>query len=62
MRGGIEELLAVRDGALSYDELLEGCETRAEAIRQAAATWALPDAPDEEALERLCMTIIEETL
>ncbi len=57
-----DELLAIRDGALTYDALLERCETQAEAIRSAAATSPLPGAPDEDALDALCMTLIEETL
>jgi predicted nucleotidyltransferase len=57
-----EELLAIRDGALSYDELIEQCEARAEAIHIAAMKSSLPDAPDEEALDELCMAVVKETL
>ncbi len=56
------ELLAIRDGAWSYDELLEQCERLETNINQAAAQSKLPDAPDETTLEGLCVSIAEEVL
>ncbi len=57
-----EELLAIRDGAWSYDELIEQCEQLEEKSNKAAVQSKLPDAPDEEALEELCTSIVEEVL
>lgn len=55
-----EELLAVRDGALTYDELVARSEEAAGRIEAARARSALPEAPDEEALDALCAGIVED--
>lgn len=57
-----EELLAIRDGVWSYDELIEQCEQLEVKINLAGEHSKLPDEPDEDALEELCMTIVDEVL
>jgi len=57
-----DELLAIRDGALSYDELMAECDLLAGRITAAASASSLPAAPDEARLNALCTDIIQETL
>ncbi|MEM9075345.1 MAG: hypothetical protein AAGE52_43010, partial [Myxococcota bacterium] len=57
-----EELLAIRDGAWSYDELVERAEANAEAIRAARKTSPLPAEPNEEEANALCVLIIQQVL
>ena len=61
-RPDAEELLAIRDGALSYDELVEQAETLTQRIDEATARSVLPEEPDEDALSALCVEIVEEVL
>lgn len=57
-----EELLAIRDGAWTYDELIERAEALAARVTAAARTSTLPKEPDEAALDALCAELIEEVL
>jgi uncharacterized protein len=57
-----EELLAVRDGAWSYDELEARCERLRAEITAAAARTSLPAEPDEQALDGLTVSIVESAL
>jgi uncharacterized protein len=57
-----EELLAVRDGAWSYDALLEEVERTRARIAEAKERSSLPEAPDEEALDRLSEALVAEVL
>jgi predicted nucleotidyltransferase len=57
-----DELLAIRDGAWSYDALIERADTLKAKIAEAEERSALPDAPDEEAIDRLCVELIAEVL
>lgn len=57
-----EELLAIRDGAWSYDELVEHAEKNGARIRAAAKETALPRASDEDAIEALGVSIVQEVL
>jgi predicted nucleotidyltransferase len=68
-RGGVhvrradrEELLAIRDGAWSYDELLAASEAMTERVQALRAKPRLPLEPDYDALNRLCAEIVEEVL
>lgn len=56
------ELLAIRDGALDYEALVEQAEALSAAIDAAAATTTLPDAPDDAALDRLCVELVDAVL
>jgi hypothetical protein len=57
-----EELLAIRNGAWSYDQLLEWSEREDRALDDVVQRSPLPRTPDTEALGRLCMTLVEEML
>lgn len=53
-----EALLGIRDGALTYEALIEQAEALSSAITDAAATSTLPDQPDEAALDALCIDVV----
>lgn len=57
-----DELLAIRDGVLSYDALIEQADALYEAVEAAQATSPLPAAPDTHLLESLCVSLVEEAL
>lgn len=57
-----EELLAVRDGAWPYDELLEHSERLSKRVEETAVTSALPEEPDTASLDALCQALVEEVL
>jgi predicted nucleotidyltransferase len=57
-----DELLAIRDGAWSYDELEERCDALRERIAEAAKVSPLPATSDIEALDRLCARVVERAL
>ena len=57
-----DELLAVRDGAWTYEELEAAAEVLAEDIERAATSSVLPPGPDERVLDALCVELIEEHL
>ncbi|MBI4859389.1 MAG: nucleotidyltransferase domain-containing protein [Candidatus Riflebacteria bacterium] len=54
-----EELLAIRRGELAFDQLMEEAERLGERLKLATAASVLPDHPDEEALDRLCIEIVQ---
>lgn len=54
-----DELLAIRDGAWSYDALVEAAETNAARITRAFESSTLPSAPDEDRIESLGISLIE---
>lgn len=57
-----EELLAIRNGAWSYDQLLEWSEHEDRALETITADSALPPAPDEQRLDALCIATVEEVI
>lgn len=57
-----EELLAIRDGAWTFDELEVRTSDMAVRIDAAARVSLLPDRPDEAALDSLCTTLVAEHL
>lgn len=57
-----DELLAIRDGAWTYDALVEEAERLKARIADARARSALPEAPDEAAIDRLCVALVGEVL
>ncbi|HJL18226.1 MAG TPA: nucleotidyltransferase domain-containing protein [Sandaracinaceae bacterium LLY-WYZ-13_1] len=57
-----DELLAVRDGAWTYDELMAEVDALKAAIRDAKAKSTLPEVPDEEALNAASVAIVGEVL
>lgn len=61
-RGDRDELLAIRAGAWSYDQLVGEADRLLGAAHDAAEVSTLPDEPDREALDRLCVSLVEEVL
>jgi len=61
-RPDAEELLEIRAGVWSYDQLIDAAETLAATIKRAAASAPLPHAPDDQALNDLCDQLIAEGL
>jgi uncharacterized protein len=57
-----DELLAIRDGAWTYETLEAEADRLGLAITNARQTSPLPDAPNEEALGQLCIELIESSL
>jgi uncharacterized protein len=57
-----DELLAIRDGMWTYEELEAHAEATNLRLGAAAASSGLPDHPDTAALEHLCIGIIEREL
>lgn len=57
-----EELLAIRDGAWSYEQLVQWSEQEDHALEEVAKRSPLPPAPDSQKLDALCMAMVEEAL
>ena len=57
-----DELLAVKAGAWSYDELIERAEALHRSVGAAARVSPLPEQPDEERIDALCQEIIARVL
>jgi predicted nucleotidyltransferase len=57
-----EELLGIKGGSMSYDDLVAYAEKLGEDVKAAADRSPLPEAPDEGALDALCVSIVEEVL
>lgn len=60
-RGDADELLAIRNGALGYDELLAQANALELGMREALKTTRLPRAPDEEAIDELLIELLRES-
>jgi predicted nucleotidyltransferase len=57
-----EELLAIRDGAWDYDQLVLWSEQEDQALEAVAKRSPLRPAPDSRKLDALCMAMVEEAL
>lgn len=57
-----EELLAIRNGAWTYDYLLDWAKKQDEKMNELYKTTLLPNEPDRVFLNNLCMEIIEDFL
>lgn len=57
-----EELLAIRNGAWSYEQLMQWSEQEERALEEVLARSPLPSAPDIHKLDALCMAMVEEML
>ena len=57
-----DELLGIKAGALSYDELMARAEALGQQVHAAAATSPLPANPDDAALDVLCANIVASVL
>lgn len=61
-RPDAEELLAIRAGAWSYDQLIEYAERMEAELPAIAAKSPLPKSPDRKALDKLLVSIVESAL
>jgi predicted nucleotidyltransferase len=59
-RDDAQELLAIRHGALSYDELIGKAEALEQGMREALKRTSLPRVPDEEAVDELLFELLRE--
>ena len=59
-RHDAEELLAIRDGAMSFDELLAAAAGLREAMERAVATTTLPDDVDRSRVDALAIALMSE--
>jgi len=59
-RPDAEELLSIRAGAWSYEQLIDFATGMEKSIEVAAGLSSLPRAPDREALDRLCVSLAEQ--
>lgn len=57
-----DELLAIRNGAWSYDRLEEWAEKQDAELTEVAKTSKLPNAPDRAYLDRVCSEMVEASL
>lgn len=58
-----EELLAIRDGAWSYDQLIEFAESEEKRLNELYKTCdILPKTADKHKLDKLCMRLVERSL
>jgi predicted nucleotidyltransferase len=57
-----DDLLAIRDGAWTYEELETRCDSLRAELAGAAAGSKLPDQPDVKAIDALCVEVVERAL
>ncbi|MBI5443360.1 MAG: nucleotidyltransferase domain-containing protein [Deltaproteobacteria bacterium] len=57
-----DELLAIRAGAWSYDELMARAQELSQKVEHAAVDSVLPEEPDALALDAFCASLVEEVL
>jgi hypothetical protein len=57
-----DELLAIRDGASSYEDLVKRAKTQDAELDAIAATSTQPREPDRAAIDLLCREIVESML
>jgi len=58
-RPDAEELLEIRNGSWSYDEVVQFAEDSENEMKALSKTSTLPEEPDREAIEALCVDIIQ---
>ncbi len=61
-RDDAEELAAIRDGAMSYDQLIEEADRLQRALDQAERASTLPRAPDREAIDAVLRELLLESM
>lgn len=61
-RPDAEELLAIRSGAWTYDQLLEWAEAREKEMNELYFTSTIPKSPDVVTLDKLLVEIVQEAL
>lgn len=58
-RKDAEELLAIRNGKYTYDEIIKWTEEQDKDLIKVAQTSGLPNSPDRNMLDKLCIEIIK---
>jgi len=58
-RGDAEELMAIRKGAMTFDELMETANGLQDQIRGAAKENTFPTEPDRDAIDKLLFSILD---
>ena len=61
-RPDADELLAIRAGAWSYDELVDYAERMKRQLAADAESSDLPDEPDRAYLDRLCQDVVADVV
>lgn len=61
-RPDAEELLAIRNGAWTCDQLIEWAEEKERVLDELYETSTLCKQPDRDALDRLCVELVEDSL
>jgi predicted nucleotidyltransferase len=62
-RPDAEELLTIRNGAWTYDQVVEFAEREDQALQDIYKTCSiLPKTPDQEKLDQLCIRLVEKSL
>lgn len=61
-RPDAEELLSIKNGAWSYEQIMEWAEREEKAMVELEKTSTLPKQPDREAIDKLCVEIVESML
>jgi len=61
-RPDAQELLAIRDGAWAYDELIEWAEKQDGEMEALFKTSPLPQKPDVHKIDKLCQELVEEAI
>jgi|GEM_PF-955872 len=57
-----EELLAIRNGAWSYEQLIEWASEQDKSMDALYKSSTLPHSPDRKALDALCVSLVEDSL
>ena len=61
-RDDAEELLAIKNGAWTYEQLIEWAEKEDKALDELYKTSTLPREPDRQAINNICIEMIEEMI
>ena len=61
-RPDAEELIAIRNGAWTYDQLIDWASLQEKLFEEAARDSTLPDEPDLRAINSLCVELIENSI
>jgi len=56
-----EELMAIRNGAWTYEQIVECAEKDQEELDKLYLTSSLPKAPNKEKLDQLCISLVEKS-
>lgn len=54
-----EELLSIRHGAWTYEQLIEWAGNKEKELEELYKTSKLPSHPDREAIDKLCIKLVE---